>query len=119
MTTPDRGRPAGRKIFRVWLAASALYVAVIGVISITPMRTAIEAARNAPPPAPVVQTTGPIHTPESPAMKAASVIGRQALLGLAPPLLLLWFGWDLWFAVSGFRQLRRDRRASPPDTRDR
>jgi hypothetical protein len=112
MSPAGRRHPAGRRIFRVWLAASALYVAVIGLISIAPIRTAIETAKQAPaptaPPAAPIHTTGPIaDAPASPGMKAAEVAGRQALIAAAPPLLLLWFGWDLWFAVSGLLPLRR------------
>jgi hypothetical protein len=93
----------GRTLFRVWLAVSLVYVLGIGVLSVGPIRSAIElAGRPAPPPAPVVHTTGPEPSVESPTMRAAEIVGRQVLIGLAPPLLLLWFGWDAWFAVAGF-----------------
>ena len=35
-------------------------------------------------------------------MKVAKAVGKQAAIVLGPPALALWFGWDVWFAVTGF-----------------
>jgi hypothetical protein len=99
MTTKSR---LGGTLFRAWLAASALYLAVIATVSITPIKAAVQLARQ-PYVAPIaVRTTGPDNPPETPTMRATAIIGRQALIGLAPPLLILWFGWDAGFAIAGF-----------------
>jgi hypothetical protein len=106
MTTKSR---LGGTLFRVWLGASAIYVAVILAVSVSPIKAAVKLARQ-PYVAPVaVHNTGPDNPPESPTMRAAEIVGRQGLIGLAPPLLALWFGWDAWFAAAGFLGTRGSR----------
>jgi hypothetical protein len=37
-------------------------------------------------------------------MIIGKAFAEQAAIALAPPLLVLWFGWDVWFAAAGFLQ---------------
>jgi hypothetical protein len=37
----------------------------------------------------------------------ARAVGKQAAIVLGPPALALWFGWDVWFALTGFFPARR------------
>jgi hypothetical protein len=54
-----------------------------------------------------MQRTGPLpDKPDGPALAIGKVIVRQVALSVGPPLLVLWFGWDVWFAVTGFLQPR-------------
>ena len=99
----------GRALWRFWLVAALIYVLAVLGLSVGPVRQAFRSARQTAPTntAPVyVSPTGPIpDAPASPRLHAYRLAGRQALIAIAPPLLLLWFGWDAWFAVTGF--LRR------------
>jgi hypothetical protein len=110
METSSRGQ-LGQTLFRVWLAASALYLAVILVVSVTPIKAAVHLARQPYVAPAAIPTTGPDDRPESPTERAAVIVGRQILIGLAPPLLILWFAWDLGFAVAGFLESRSTRLA--------
>ena len=98
-----------RTLWRFWLVAALIYVLAVAGLSVEPVRQAFRSARYAAPASAVsvhVSPTGPIpDAPASPRLHAYQVAGRQALIAIAPPLLLLWFGWDAWFAVTGF--LRR------------
>jgi hypothetical protein len=83
-----RGRRAGRFLLKCWVVAAAIYVVAAGVMSVAPIRIAIVRAD---------------HTRASPpSLVIGEVVARQAAITLAPPLLALWFGWDLWFAAVGF-----------------
>jgi hypothetical protein len=62
----------------------------------------------------------PQDTPEQRTMRA---VAERAAISLAPPLLVLWFGWDVWFAVVGLMSpCRRNDNASAvaesPPTKD-
>lgn len=97
-----------RRLLRVWAVVSAAYVLIAAAASAGPLQAAVRHALAAPPaaaqplqPAPV--PGGPIpEAPDSPAEMLAKAIGLEALLLLGPPLLLLWLGWDVWFALAGF-----------------
>jgi hypothetical protein len=97
------------KLLGAWMVASAVYVLVAAGFSVTPIRHALTAAdRAAPPPVPAT-SSGPVpEAPDPPAVTIAKAVGKQALVVFAPPALALWFGWDVWFAVTGFFP-RRDR----------
>jgi len=108
----NSSKPGGARLLKAWAAASILYVGVAGGLSAQPIRAAIAEARQpAPPPLPQPPPrvpTGPIpDPPDTPAVKLAKTVAKQAAIVIAPPLLVLWFGWDVWFAVVGF--LSRDR----------
>ncbi|HZZ68548.1 MAG TPA: hypothetical protein VFE18_10275 [Phenylobacterium sp.] len=102
-------RLPGANLVRAWAVASALYVLVAGALSVAPIREALAQAAHPAAAAPIVRVgDGPVpEAPDTPAIKLAKAIGKQAAIAFAPPLLLLWFGWDLWFAIQGF--WRRDR----------
>ncbi|HEY8003664.1 MAG TPA: hypothetical protein VIE16_05515 [Phenylobacterium sp.] len=100
----NRKRP-GSRLLKVWAVISVLYVGVAGALSVHPIRSAIAEAGQpaAAIPAPRLDTRGPLpEAPDTPAMKLGKTVARQAAITLAPPLLALWFGWDLWFALTGF-----------------
>jgi hypothetical protein len=81
-----------------------LYVAAAGALSAAPIRQAIAQAQGLAPPSvqPNVLPTGPLpEAPDSPSLRLWKAVGRQGLIIVGPPLLALWFGWDVWFAVSG------------------
>lgn len=102
MTTRRR---TGATLFRFWAVASLLYCLVAGAFAVAPIRVALaQAANAAPPPARISQTyRGPLpEAPDTPTVKLAKTVAEQAAIAFAPPLLTLWFGWDLWFAVVGF-----------------
>lgn len=110
------GRPApqsgsGRWLLGSWAAVSLLYVLVIGVISIGTIQSAADRARH-PQVRPVLRAeavTGPIPDgPPGPAAAIGEAIAMQAALALGPPFLVLWFGWDVWFAVTGLLQTHAD-----------
>lgn len=44
--------------------------------------------------------------PDTAAVTDAKIIAGQAAVIAAPPLLALWFGWDVWFAVVGLLEVR-------------
>jgi hypothetical protein len=102
-------RFAGRLLLRIWLVAAAVYVLVAGAMSVAPIKAALLRAHEPPParPAQVAPTNGPIpDAPDSPAIALAKSLARQAAVVAGPPLLTLWFGWDFWFAVTGFLERR-------------
>jgi hypothetical protein len=95
---------------KVWLIAALAYGLAAGLLSVAPIRTAITQAQRpvAPPARPDSGLSGPLpDAPDSPGLALGKVIGRQAVLVVGPPLLVLWFGWDVWFAVTGFLRPRR------------
>ncbi|HEX3886881.1 MAG TPA: hypothetical protein VHW05_05250 [Phenylobacterium sp.] len=106
----ERRRP-GANLVGAWAVASAIYVLVAGALSVSPIREALaQAAHPAATPAPIVRVgDGPVpEAPDTPTLKLAKAIGKQAAIALAPPFLVLWFGWDLWFAIQGFWRQDRD-----------
>ncbi|HEX4095934.1 MAG TPA: hypothetical protein VHX64_04355 [Caulobacteraceae bacterium] len=105
----ERRRP-GANLVRAWAVASAVYVLVVGALSVAPIREALaQAARPAAAPPTVRVGDGPVpEAPDTPTLKLAKAIGKQAAIALAPPFLVLWFGWDLWFAIQGFWLRDRD-----------
>lgn len=113
---PARRNGRRHRLLQGWLVLAMLYVAVAGALSAAPIRHAIAQAQEPAPPyvQPKVAPTGPLpEAPDSPSLRLWKVIGRQGLIIAAPPLLALWFGWDVWFAVSGL--LSRDSRSQRPE----
>ncbi|MFI4966409.1 MAG: hypothetical protein ACHP9T_13705 [Caulobacterales bacterium] len=107
----DRRRP-GARLIRTWALASIAYVAAAGALSVAPVREVMTQAARPAPLAPTLPASwkGPLpDAPDSPAVKVAKVVARQAVIAFAPPFLVLWFGWDVWFAARGF--LAPDRKA--------
>ena len=101
---------SGSGLFKCWAFASVVYVLVAGALSIEPARDVITDPQDVSRANPMPQTrvTGPLpEAPNSRGEEIARVIAKQAGICLAPPLLALWFGWDVWFATVGF--LSRDR----------
>ena len=101
---------SGSGLFKFWAFASVIYVLIAGALSIEPVRGVITDAKDVSRASPMPQTpvTGPLpEAPNSPGEEIAWVIAKRAGICLAPPLLALWFGWDVWFATVGF--LSRDR----------
>lgn len=102
-----RSKPRGARLLKIWAVASILYVAVAGGLSVQPIRAALAQARL-PAPAPVAvapprTSKGPVpDAPDTPAVKLAKTVAKQAAIAFAPPLLALWFGWDVWFAILGW-----------------
>jgi hypothetical protein len=90
--------------------AAAAYVLVAAAGSAGPFITAIEQAQTVEAHPALAQRLpeppangGPIpDAPDSPAERIAKAVGVEVLLLAGPPLLLLWFGWDVWFALAGF-----------------
>lgn len=101
--------PVGSKLFRAWAVASALYVLVAIGFSLAPIQAAFEAADRTPAAAPAASGNRRAEAPDTPRLKIAKAVGKQALIVLAPPALVLWFGWDAWFAITGFFPSRRTR----------
>lgn len=91
------------------MVATAIYVAAAAAFSISPVQHAIAEAKATPSaPPPRVATSGPIpDEPDTGPMKIAKAVGKQAAIVFGPPALVLWFGWDVWFAVTGFFPGRR------------
>jgi hypothetical protein len=87
-----------------------------GLDSVRPIDSALSYARShhaATVKAAPVNLNGPLPSPpDSPGVAAAKVVARQAAIIFAPPLLLLWFGWDLWFAAVGFLELHSTHRSN-------
>lgn len=106
--TAARPRP-GARLVRVWTAAAILYVAAAGWFSVAPIRAALAQADGpAPALAPLPASwKGPLpDAPDSPTVKVAKTVAKQAAITFAPPFLVLWFGWDVWFAARGFLATR-------------
>lgn len=106
-STRRRPSPSRSRLLRLWSIVSAAYVAVAVAASAGPLQAAVERAlTTTPPPAsaqPLQPSGGPIpEAPDSQGQMLAKAIGLEALLLAGPPLLLLWFGWDVWFALAGF-----------------
>lgn len=102
--TADRPRP-GARLIRVWTAAAILYVAAAGWLSVAPIRAALAQADGPAPASASIPASwkGPLpDAPDSPAVKVAKTVAKQAAITFAPPFLVLWFGWDVWFAARGF-----------------
>jgi len=99
-----RRRRSGAGLMRAWMLISIVYVLVAGALSVGPVQRAIDQAdRAVPVAAPPPPTDGPLpDPPDSPGVIVAKAVGKQAAIVLGPPLLALWFGWDVWFAVQGF-----------------
>ena len=85
----------GRRLFQAWVLVASVYACAATVFSIAPIRSAILAAPSA---------TTAAAAPNLGAHKTevAKIAARQAAIVVVPPLLLLWFGWDVWFALVGF-----------------
>jgi hypothetical protein len=93
---------SGPRLFKAWAVAAAIYVAVAIGFSVAPIRSALERTAD---------TAGgpPSSAQSAPRQPALLEVGaRQAAIVAGPPLVLLWFGWDLWFAVLGFLEPKRD-----------
>lgn len=113
-----QNRP-GAKLLKCWIFASVVYVCVAGALSLAPVRAVLGEARHQPAPTQARVVTGPLpNRPQSPREKVLRVIAKQTAISLAPPLLVLWFGWDLWFAIVGFLpppKRTEDTARSPPN----
>jgi hypothetical protein len=97
------------------------YVLIAAAVTAGPLRAAIEEARARPaatqPVAPPAAARGPIpDAQDGPTEIVLKAIGVEVLALFAPPLLLLWFGWDVWFALAGFAP--RLAGAAKPDATD-
>lgn len=94
---------------RAWAVGSAIYTIAAVALSVGPIQHAmVEAGRPAAAAAPVTVGDGPIpEAPDSPKVRFAKTVGERALIVVVPPFLALWFGWDVWFAVEGFRSRQR------------
>jgi hypothetical protein len=123
---PEVGRGRTRRraqwLLKVWSVIALGWVIAAGSQSVRPITVALRHARvhhavtvRAAP----FDPNGPLPTPpDSPDVAVAKVVARQAAIVVAPPLLLLWFGWDVWFAVAGFLDLRLKRRVNAPGQDD-
>jgi hypothetical protein len=80
----------GRRLFKAWAVAAVLYGLTASALSVAPIRRTWLDASPASVPSQQVRV-----------VMVAKVVGRQAAIVAGPPLLLLWFGWDVWFAVVG------------------
>ena len=81
-----------------------VYVVAAGWMSVAPIRSAIADAQRPPVAVPARGLPGPVDARFSHRSEAAvgKIVARQAAVTFGPPLLVLWFGWDVWFAVIGF-----------------
>lgn len=111
MTSTDQPPRSRRRLLRLWAVVSAAYVVIAAAGSALPLRAAIgraqaahaRAAEAPPPRVRPPRPDGPLpETPDGPAEILAKAAGGELLLLAGPPLLLLWFGWDVWFALAGF-----------------
>ncbi len=60
-------------------------------------------------------STGPIpDAPDTGPVKIAKAVAKQGAIVFAPPALALWFGWDVWFAVTGFFPRGASRKKNSP-----
>jgi hypothetical protein len=73
--------------------AATLYALVAVGLSVAPLRAAFHQLASAS------ASEGPTRAA---ALDFGKVAARQAIVVAAPPFLLLWFGWDVWFAFVGF-----------------
>ena len=109
MTVGARSGGGVHPLLTCWLVASAFYVLVVGALSVEPIRLAIMQAQHprASPLQRYERSTGPLpDAPDRPGVAIAKAVARQGALIVGPPLLVLWFGWDVWFAVVGFLKPR-------------
>ena len=97
-------------LLKCWFIGAVLYVVVAGAYCVPPVQAAIRQVRS-PSLALAAGTAMSSDTrregPDNPALALARVAAKQATIVLGPPLLTLWFGWDVWFAVVGFLGPRR------------
>ena len=96
------------KLLRTWMVASCVYVLAAIGFSVTPLQDAFKAAGRAPALAPATSSGSVRGASEASRMTLAKAVGKQALIVFAPPALVLWFGWDVWFAFTGFFPPRRE-----------
>lgn len=104
-----RSRPSRSRLLRLWAIVASVYVLVAAAASAGPLKAAIAHAQTVRQPAAARlrlephAAGGPIpDAPDSPVELVAKAVGLEVLLLAGPPLLLLWFGWDVWFALAGF-----------------
>ena len=124
---PARAPRSRRRLLRAWAAASAASVLIAALGSAQPFMAAVARAPAAPAPTlmgrkahPRGPADGPIpDAPDGPAEVSAKAAGAELWLLAGPPLLLLWLGWDVWFALVGFFPALAGgsaRRAQEPET---
>jgi hypothetical protein len=99
-------------IFRAWAAGAIIYVLAAMAVSAAPLRAAFRDTRAAVGESATYDTLASTGRSASAKVKLREVVIKQVAIVIAPPLLLLWFGWDLWFAVAGFFDRRQDQNAS-------
>lgn len=97
-------------LLKGWFIVAVLYVVMAGAYSVPPIQAAIRQVGS--PRVSLSAGTGKSSDarregPDNPALAVAEVAAKQAAIVLGPPLLALWFGWDVWFAVVGFLEPRR------------
>jgi hypothetical protein len=100
---------SGRLLFKGWVVAAAAYVLLATFHALGPIEAALARSQRqaaAPPAQAGLPEGGSADEPAG----AAPILGRTVLqygaIIFAPPLLVLWFGWDVWFAVTGFLERR-------------
>ena len=101
----SRQQRLGRALLKGWLVIALIYVTAAAAFSIAPVRAAIgipatgQVASQRQP-----EARGDAHPdpPPSRTVRIGRAVTIQAAITFAPPLLALWFGWDVWFAVIGF-----------------
>lgn len=103
-------------LLKCWFIVAVLYVVVAGAYSVPPVHAVVRQVRS--PSVSLAVGTGKSadarrEEPDNPALAVAGVAAKQAAIVLVPPLLTLWFGWDVWFAVVGFLEPRRRSRHEP------
>lgn len=95
----------GRRLLQAWGVAAVLYALTAAVLSVGPIRQVIhEGAAESARAAPSASVRG---------AGVVKIVGRQAAIVVGPPLLLLWFGWDVWFVIVGFFGRDRDTPEEP------
>lgn len=97
-------------LLKGWFIAAGLYVSVAGAYSVQPVQAAIRHVRSpgvALPAGTGKSSDARRRGPDNPALAVAEVAAKQGAIVFGPPFLTLWFGWDVWFAVVGFLELRR------------
>lgn len=102
---PSRQQRLGRALLKAWLLVALIYVAAAAAFSVAPIQSAIRGApsEQVAPPGQLEARKGALRDPPpSQAVRIGKAVAIQAGITFAPPLLVLWFGWDVWFAVIGF-----------------